>query len=249
MDIAGGLAGGTMMTVATQTLLAATGQSMSDSPSAIIIGAGPSGLAMAHEMKHKLAFQDFTIYEKRDEVGGAWATNRYPGAGCDLPTHLHDFSFNLNPSWSKELCDREEVLEYINTTVDKFELRSHIHTSVEAVRAHWLEKTNMWCVTLKDSRTGVEFVRYATVLILAAGGMNNSRDVKIEGMDQFQGDLFHIAQWPAMWGSDGMDHVQRKRIAVIGNGCSAAQLIPKLVKSVADIKQWVFLSSSVEFSS
>jgi cation diffusion facilitator CzcD-associated flavoprotein CzcO len=199
-------------------------RSMSDSPSAIIIGAGPSGIAMAHEMEHKLAFQDFTIYEKRDEVGGAWATNRYPGAGSDLPTHLHGFSFNLNPCWSKEQWDKEELLEYVNATVDRFEVGSHIHTSVEAVKAHWLEKTNVWCVTLKDSRTRVECVGYATVLILAVGGMNNSRDVKMEAMNQFHGDLLHIAQWTTMWGSDGMDRVRRKTSCCRGKwvfGCTA----------------------------
>ena len=95
---------------------------------AIIIGAGPSGIAMAHSLKHKLGFDSFTVYvrapnssaleanspqifEKLDGVGGTWRTNTYPGCGCDVPTHLYSFSFNLNPEWSKELCDQEEILE------------------------------------------------------------------------------------------------------------------------------------------
>lgn len=225
-----------MMTVASQTLLAATGQTMADSPSAIIIGAGPSGIAMAHELKHKLAFQDFTIYEKRDKVGGMWANSRFPGATCDLPSRLYDFSFNLNPDWSQELCGREEVLEYVNATVDRYELRPHVHMAVEAVKAQWNEKGNVWCVTLKDLKTGVEFVRYATILILAVGGMDNEQYDRIEGMDQFQGDIFHTAQWPTTWATDDMESVKGKRIAVVGD---ASQLIPKLAQNAAYVKQCV----------
>ena len=98
---------------------------------AIIIGAGPSGIAMAHSLKYKLGFDDFTVgtppiselqkksrlttvlkvYDKLNGVGGTWRTNTYPGCGCDVPTHLYSFSFNLNPEWSKELCDQEEILD------------------------------------------------------------------------------------------------------------------------------------------
>ena len=233
MDIAGGLAGGTMMTVASQTLLAATGQTMVDSPSAIIIGAGPSGIAMAHELKHKLAFQDFTIYERSDEVGGTWATGQGRDCGCDMPTHLYDFSFNLNPNWSKDHCDPEEVLEYIHATVDKLELRPHIHTSVEAVKAQWQEKTNSWSVGFRDLKTGVEFSRYATILISAAGGVSCPENVAVQGMDNFQGDLFQARPRKA----DEMKGINGKRVAIIGNAHSTSQLIPKLIEEAAYVKQ------------
>ena len=102
------------------------------SPDVIIIGAGPSGIAMAYALKHKYGFEDFTvsipsfsysgentltswnvpqIYEKLDGVGGTWRTNTYPGVGCDIPTILYSFHFNLNPNWSKELCEGPEILD------------------------------------------------------------------------------------------------------------------------------------------
>ena len=80
-------------------------------PNIILIGAGPSGISMAHTIKHKLGFDDFTVYEKIGGIGGTWRTNTYPGVGCDVPTRLYSFSFNLNPNWSKVMCDGPEILE------------------------------------------------------------------------------------------------------------------------------------------
>ena len=119
---------------------------------AIIIGAGPAGIAMAYQLKHALGFQDFTVYDKLDGVGGTWRTNTYPGwyvgydgffevcplllltscSGCDLPSHLYSFSFNLNPNWSQELCEQPEILKCTripstrsirNTTADSRDFR------------------------------------------------------------------------------------------------------------------------------
>ncbi|OAG11152.1 monooxygenase [Paraphaeosphaeria sporulosa] len=201
-------------------------------PDAIIIGAGPAGISMAYTLKHELGFDDFTIYEKLDGVGGTWQTNKYPGVGCDVPTILYSFHFNLNPNWSKELCDGPEILDYMNATVDKFDLRKHMHFSIECVGATWNANSNKWDVRFRDSKTKLEFIRNATVFISAVGGISRPRDTRFEGMDKFKGALFHTARWDHSYDYKG------KRMAIIGNGCSAAQVVPTVKKEAAFITQY-----------
>ncbi|CAM1510976.1 Fc.00g084890.m01.CDS01 [Cosmosporella sp. VM-42] len=199
---------------------------------AIIIGAGPAGISIAYRLKHELGFNDFTIYEKLDGVGGTWRTNTYPGCGCDLKSHLYSFSFNPNPYWSKELCEQAEILQYMEDTVDKFDLRRHVHSSVECVGAKWLNDEAKWEVHLKDLATGIEYLRKASVFVSAVGAISFPRDVKFPGMESFKGAMFHTARW------DHSVSYKGKRVAVIGNGCSAAQVVPAVAKEAAFVKQY-----------
>ncbi|KAF1817472.1 FAD/NAD(P)-binding domain-containing protein [Eremomyces bilateralis CBS 781.70] len=199
---------------------------------AIIIGGGPSGIAMAHKLKQKLGFDNFTMYEKLDGPGGTWRTNVYPGCGCDIPTHLYSFSFNLNPRWSKELCDREEILEYMESTVDKFRLRPHMVFNTSCEGATWNEKENKWEVHLLDERTKRKYTKKATIFISAIGSISEPRKTKFPGQDEFQGTIFHTARWNTKYDYRG------KRMAVIGNGCSAAQVVPSVVKDVKHVTQY-----------
>ncbi|KAL0932491.1 monooxygenase [Colletotrichum truncatum] len=199
---------------------------------AVIIGAGPSGIAMAYRLKHELGFEDFTIYEKLDGVGGTWRTNTYPGCGCDLKSHLYSFSFNLNPNWSKELCEQAEILQYMEDTCTKFDLHKHVQCRVECIGANWHNDLDKWEVTLKDLKTGIVYSRYASVLVSAVGAISFPRDVKFTGMEKFQGAMFHTARW------DHSVDYRNKKIAIIGNGCSAAQVIPALAKHAALVKQY-----------
>ena len=201
-------------------------------PDVIIIGAGPSGISMAYTLKHKLGFDDFTVYEKLDGVGGTWRTNTYPGVGCDVPTILYSFHFNLNPNWSKELCDGPEILQYMEDTVAKFNLRKHMQFGIECLGARWNVEKARWDVRFKDTQTGIEFVRSATAFVSAVGGISYPRDVKFHGTEKFQGAMFHTARWDHSYDYRG------KRIAVIGNGCSAAQVVPTVVKDAAFVKQY-----------
>ncbi|KAI3330705.1 monooxygenase [Ustulina deusta] len=199
---------------------------------AIIVGAGPAGIAMAYRLKHDLGFEDFTVYEKLDGVGGTWMTNTYPGCGCDLKSHLYSFSFNLNPNWSKELCEQPEILQYMNDTVDKFDLRKHMHTSVECTGAVWNSTLEKWDVKLKDLKTGIEYTRPASVFVSAVGAISFPRDVKFPGMENFKGAMFHTARW------DYSVSYKNKRVAVIGSGCSAAQVIPAVAQEAGSLKQY-----------
>ncbi|KAL4881837.1 monooxygenase [Aspergillus karnatakaensis] len=203
-----------------------------DSPNAIIIGAGPGGIALAYRLRHELGFDDFLVYDKLDGVGGTWRSNTYPGCGCDLPSHLYSFSFNLNPNWSKELCEQGEILQYIEDTVDKFDLRKHVIPSVECTGAAWDEVAEKWTVHLRDVKTGLDFVRYASIFVSAVGAISLPREIKFKGMECFKGPIVHTARW-----DHSVDYAG-KRVAVIGNGCSAAQVVPALAEKAAFVQQY-----------
>ena len=108
-------------------------------PRAIIIGCGVAGIALSARLKKDLNFNNFIIYERERELGGTWHLNTYPGVGCDVDSHLYSFSFNLNPNWSKRFADQPEILEYLNSTIDKFGIRPHLVCKTEVVNAHWEE--------------------------------------------------------------------------------------------------------------
>ncbi|OAG43054.1 hypothetical protein AYO21_02673 [Fonsecaea monophora] len=207
---------------------------MSDTatPSTIIIGGGPSGIALAYELKHKLGYTDFIIYERNDGVGGTWKTNTYPGCGCDIPSHLYSFSFNPNPNWSIELCEQPEILQYMNDTVDKFELRPFFHLGIECLGGKWHEDRNEWEVFLKDHKTDMTYSRFATILISAVGALSTPKTPNFPGMDKFRGPMVHTAQWDHSLNWEG------KKVAVIGNGCSSAQAIPVMAEKAAKITQY-----------
>ncbi|KAH7127307.1 hypothetical protein EDB81DRAFT_846220 [Dactylonectria macrodidyma] len=199
-------------------------------PSTIILGGGVAAIAMAHTLKHKLGYSNFEIYEKRDALGGTWKVNTYPGCGSDVPIHLYSFSFNLNPNWTQALADQQEILEYIESTVDKFQLRSHFHFNVECLGAQWID--GQWHVRFVNHATGQKFTKRCTVLLSAVGGFSQLREVNFPGMDEYKGKIFHTAEWDHSF--DWKD----KRVAVIGNGCSAAQVVPSIAPDVKKLTQY-----------
>lgn len=152
--------------------------------------------------------------------------------GCDVPTVLYSFSFNLNPNWSKELCDGPEILEYIEDTVDKFDLRKHMQFGIECKAATWNEEKAYWNITFRDLTTDVEYNRRATIFVSAVGGISYPRDTVFPGMDTYKGKIFHTARW------DHSYDYKNKRVAVIGNGCSAAQVVPAIVRDVTSLTQF-----------
>lgn len=117
-------------------------------------------------------------------------------------------------------------------TVDKFDLRKHVHTSIECIGAEWIGDLKKWKVHLKDLSTGTDYYRHASVFVSAVGAISFPRDVKFQGMEEFKGPMFHTARW------DHSVSWKGRRVAVIGNGCSAAQVVPALSKDAAIVKQY-----------
>ncbi len=120
----------------------------------------------------------------------------------------------------------------MESTVDKFKLRPHMHFQIECLGAAWLKEESKWEVSFKDLLTGIEFKRLASVFVSAVGGISYPRDVHFPGMDKFRGAMFHTARWDHSYDYTG------KRMAVIGNGCSAAQVVPAVIEKAGYVKQY-----------
>ena len=218
-------------------------------PRLIIIGCGTSGIALASRLRFQLNYKNFIIYEREEDVGGTWHLNTYPGVGCDVDSHLYSFSFNPNPNWSKRFAEQSEILQYLNDTVDKFGVRQHVQLKTEVDSARWVPGTNVWRVRLRHMDTGHEFDQEAEMLVSGVGTLSTPKDCNIPGRESYRGSIFHSARWDHDFDLEG------KRIAVVGNGCSAAQLVPEVAKSAAQITQfqrspqWINERPNWEFSS
>ncbi|RDW65714.1 flavin-containing monooxygenase [Aspergillus mulundensis] len=199
----------------------------------VCVGAGFSGLTLAYKLKHERPLEnvDFTIYEKNPEVGGTWYENVYPGVGCDIPIHSYIFYFAPNPDWSQCYAKGPEIQAYILDTVERFGLREKIQFSTRLVSAIWNEDEGVW--DLKVQRGSEVFEDKAHVLINAGGVLNNWTLPDIEGLDTFQGKVLHTANW------DPTYNPSNKRIAVIGNGSSALQVIPALQPSALKLTNYI----------
>lgn len=201
-------------------------------PRLIIIGCGIAGIALSARLRSDLGYKNFVIYERENAVGGTWFLNTYPGVGCDVDSHLYSFSFNLNPNWSKRFAEQPEILQYLNSTVDKFGIRPHVRLGVEVVEATWVQERSLWRVTLRDLSTGHNFVREAEMLVSCVGTISIPKDCDIPGSEKYQGVIFHSARWNHAFDMKG------KRVAVIGNGCSGAQLMPYVAATAGKTYQF-----------
>lgn len=120
----------------------------------------------------------------------------------------------------------------MESTVDKFDLRKHMQFGVECVKATWNDELGIWEVLFRDIKTGIQYQRSATIFISAVGGISLPRDIRFPGMEKFKGQIFHTARW------DHTCDYKGKRMAVIGNGCSAAQVVPAIAKDAQSVKQY-----------
>ena len=185
----------------------------------VILGAGFAGLCMALQLKAK-GEDSFVVLEKADRVGGTWRENIYPGAGCDIPSHLYSYSFEPNPDWPEVYSAQPDILAYIDGVVEKHSLSSHIRLGAEVVGAAWDEAEALWRVALADGSSIT-----AEAFVTAWGQLNRPKLPPIEGRDSFAGRAFHSAEWDASIDLAG------KQVAVIGNGASAIQFVPEVAKA------------------
>jgi cation diffusion facilitator CzcD-associated flavoprotein CzcO len=183
---------------------------------AIIIGTGFSGLGMAIRLQQQGV--DFVILEKADDVGGTWRDNSYPGCACDIPSHLYSFSFEPKPDWKNLFSYQPEIWDYLKGVTEKYGLRRYIVFNSFVDRGHWDDDEHCWHVFTSDGR---EYV--AQFLISGAGALHIPSIPDIEGRDEFRGPAFHSAQW------DHSVDLTGKRVAVIGTGASAIQIVPEII--------------------
>ncbi|MCE2679677.1 MAG: NAD(P)/FAD-dependent oxidoreductase [Burkholderiales bacterium] len=189
----------------------------------IIIGAGFGGLAMAIALK-KAGFQDFLILEQGQSAGGTWRDNQYPGAACDVESHLYSLSAAPNTHWSRKFGAQAEIKNYIDNCVKEQGLANHIRYGVTVSDATFNDNSELWNVACES---GEMFT--SQVLVSACGQLNRPAYPKLKGLERFKGQVFHSARWDHTFDLTG------KRVAVIGTGASAIQFVPEIVDKVASL--------------
>jgi cyclohexanone monooxygenase len=185
-----------------------------------ILGAGAGGLGLAIRLK-KAGMDDFVLFEASDGVGGTWRANSYPGAACDVPSHLYSYSFEMKPDWTKTYAGQPEILQYFEGCADRYGIRPHLRAHTAIVAATWNEDLGRWHLR---SAAGEEFE--VTVLVSALGMLRVPSYPDIEGLASFAGTTFHSARW------DHDHDLTGRRVAVIGTGASAAQIVPAVAPAV-----------------
>ncbi|WP_374599281.1 flavin-containing monooxygenase [Sphingosinicella sp.] len=202
--------------------------------SAIVIGAGVSGICAAIKLAEMGI--ECRIFEKNTQFGGTWWENRYPGCGVDTPNLTYTFSFR-GADWSKYFPLRDEISNYLIETAIEYGLHDRVSFEATVEKAEWIESENRWkvSVTDKDGRTEQH---YADLVFSAVGILNIPLVPKIPGLESFAGRVVHTSDWP-----EDLD-VTGKRVAVVGNGASAMQVVPAIAESVSELtifarsKQW-----------
>ncbi|KAL9620583.1 MAG: hypothetical protein Q9160_004944 [Pyrenula sp. 1 TL-2023] len=190
------------------------------------IGAGFSGLTIAHKIQHQYPdlqnFVEHTIFEALEDIGGTWRVNTYPGVQCDIPAHIYAFPFDPNPDWEKFYADGDEILEYMKRTCDKWNLGRDICFKTRVTNAEWQQHEGEWKLTL-DNNGQIRDEQF-DILISAQGFLSRWKWPSIEGIHDFKGHKVHSASWDHSYDYSG------KRIGIIGNGSSGIQILPQLAK-------------------
>jgi len=189
---------------------------------AIIIGSGFGGQAAAINLR-RIGIEDFLILERRAWMGGTWSQNSYPGAAVDVQSPLYSLSFEPY-RWSQMFAEQDELVEYTNHVLAKHGLREKTKLNANVTKVQWDEAAQTWQVQLESGETLA-----AKFLINASGPLSTPVIPHFKGRDTFQGQTFHTNNWQHSYDHKG------KRVAIIGSGASAAQVIPAIAPEVAQL--------------
>ncbi|MGW3492575.1 flavin-containing monooxygenase [Streptomyces sp. NPDC001020] len=185
-----------------------------------VIGSGFGGLGAAVRLRRE-GITDFVVLERADGVGGTWRDNTYPGCACDVPSHLYSFSFAPNPDWPRTFSGQEHIRAYLEHVADVYRLRPHLRFGCEVKRMAWNTQKLRWDIETSGGSLS------ADVVVSATGPLSDPKTPDIPGIDSFPGKVFHSARW---------DHdydLRGKRVAMVGTGASAIQIVPSIQPEVA----------------
>ncbi len=195
-------------------------------PRIVIVGSGFSGIGMAIQLR-RMGIETFTVYEAAASLGGTWRDNAYPGAACDVPSHLYSFSFEPNPDWTRTYAPQREILAYLEGCARKYDVERFIAWRSRVSAARFDAARGVWNIEIErdEATQTVE----ADLLIAANGPLSRPALPAIAGLERFEGKLFHSARWDHDYALEG------KRVAVIGTGASAIQFVPRIQPRVAQL--------------
>jgi cation diffusion facilitator CzcD-associated flavoprotein CzcO len=189
----------------------------------LIVGAGFGGVATAIKLRER-GIENFRVFEKASGVGGTWWHNSYPGAACDIASHLYCYSFEPNPNWSRKYSPQAEIQQYIEHCVEKYGIRQHIQLDTAVDSLHFKDELQFWQACLSSGETV-----QARHVVFCNGALHLPSYPDIPGREGFKGPAMHSAEWDHSVDFGG------KRVAVIGSAASAIQLIPELAKVAARV--------------
>lgn len=192
--------------------------------SVAVIGAGFAGIGAAIRLRDK-GIDDFVVLERDTRIGGTWRDNTYPGAACDIPSRLYSYSFAPNPDWSHTYSGSAEILSYIEGMVESTGVGAHIRFEHTVTGLEYDADAGEWTIAL-DGREPIR----ARSVILASGPLANCSFPAIRGIEDYEGHKIHSARWDHDYDFTG------KKVAVVGTGASAVQIVPELVKTAASVK-------------
>jgi cation diffusion facilitator CzcD-associated flavoprotein CzcO len=188
-----------------------------------IVGTGFGGLCVAIGLK-RAGMNSFVMLEKGDDVGGTWRDNQYPGCACDVRSHLYSFSFAPNPNWSRMYSPQPEIWQYLRHVTDKFLLRPFIRFKTAMTSARYQEESGTWLIETDHGAA----IRVRS-LVSAMGALSRPAVPDIPGLANFTGSVFHSQQW------DHNVDLTGKRVAIIGTGASAIQIVPQIAAKVKQL--------------
>jgi cation diffusion facilitator CzcD-associated flavoprotein CzcO len=180
-----------------------------------IVGSGFSGLGMAVRLK-QAGIHDFVVLERAEDLGGTWRENTYPGCACDVPSNLYSFSFAPNPDWSQTFSPQPEIREYLRRVSAEHGIDPHIRYGHEVTAARWDAQAEVWRIETAAGELT------ADMLVAGAGPLSDPKLPDIDGIESFEGTIFHSARWNHQHPLDG------ERVAVVGTGASSIQLVPRI---------------------
>ncbi len=174
-------------------------------------------------MLKRAGYDDVTVFERGERLGGVWHHNTYPGAACDIPSHLYEFSFAPNPRWSRRYAPQAEIQAYLEDVARGYGVLGRIRTGTDVKSARWDEQRSRWVL---ETNAGTH---ETDVLLTACGQLSVPSVPAIPGLDSFTGPAFHTARW-----RHDVD-LAGKRVAVLGTGCSAIQVVPAIQPTVRQL--------------
>ena len=185
-----------------------------------IIGAGLSGIGMGIALR-RAGIEDFVIFERADDIGGTWRDNVYPGIAVDVPAQAYQFSYELNPAWSRVFARGEEVKAYVDHCADRYGIRPFVRLGCDVRSRTWDEDARCWRLDVNGREVTARYV------VSAIGPFVEPKAAEIAGVGDFTGIVLRSASWDRAFDPAG------KRIAVVGTGASAVQIVPRLARSAA----------------
>ncbi|MBT2382436.1 NAD(P)/FAD-dependent oxidoreductase [Streptomyces sp. ISL-11] len=188
----------------------------------VVVGAGFSGIGAAIRLRRH-GVRDLLVLEKAPQLGGTWRENTYPGCACDVPSPLYSYSFAPNPGWSRTFAGQQEIHDYLRATADRYGVGEVLRCGVRVLRARWDPSARRWCLETTDGEYS------AKALVLATGPWHEPRRPDVPGLDAFGGPVFHTAEW------DHAVDLSGRRVAVVGSGASAVQVVPAIQARTAAV--------------